>query len=104
MSITKRALLASGATLALATNVRAQGPTQGSNQEQDVLLDHLFDNQAIRRFRWALIRGLRRESCRGLLTAFERCLYREAQANPNGWPIEATFPKTRACSHSWLQA
>jgi hypothetical protein len=46
MSITKRALLASGATLALATTVRAQAP-QGSNQAEDVLLDHLGDNQAI---------------------------------------------------------
>jgi len=40
MSITKRALLASGATLALASAVRAQGPPQGSNQMQDVILDH----------------------------------------------------------------
>jgi len=47
MSITKRALLASGATLALASSVRAQGPPQGSEEAQDVILDHLFDNQAI---------------------------------------------------------
>lgn len=47
MSITKRALLASGATLALATTVRAQAPSQGSEESQDVLLDHLFDNQGI---------------------------------------------------------
>lgn len=47
MSITKRALLASGATLALASTVRAQGPSQGSNQTEDVILDHLSDNQAI---------------------------------------------------------
>jgi|SRR4029077_13600805 len=45
MSITKRALLASGATLALASTVSAQG--QGSNQSEDVILDHLFDNEAI---------------------------------------------------------
>jgi hypothetical protein len=47
MSITKRGLLASGAALALASTVRAQGPVQGSEETQDVLLDHLFDNQAI---------------------------------------------------------
>jgi hypothetical protein len=47
MSITKRALLASGATLALASTVSAQGPSQGSEETQDVILDHLFDNQAI---------------------------------------------------------
>jgi hypothetical protein len=40
MSITKRMLLASGATLALSSAVRGQGPPQGSNQEADVLLDH----------------------------------------------------------------
>jgi hypothetical protein len=45
MSITKRMLLASGATLALASAARAQG--QGSNQAADVALDHLFDNEAI---------------------------------------------------------
>ena len=43
MSITKRALLASSATLALASTVSAQG----SNQSEDVILDHLFDNEAI---------------------------------------------------------
>jgi hypothetical protein len=49
MSITKRTLLASGATLALASTVRAQapGPYQGTDETQDVILDHLFDNQAI---------------------------------------------------------
>jgi hypothetical protein len=47
MSITKRALLASGATLALASTVSAQGPTQGSDETQDVILDHLFDNQGL---------------------------------------------------------
>jgi hypothetical protein len=49
MSITKRALLASGATLALASTARAQapGPYQGSNQTEDVILDHLFDNQGL---------------------------------------------------------
>jgi hypothetical protein len=58
MSITKRALLASGATLALASSVRAQGPGsaaltgapgpyQGSNETPDVILDHLSDNEAI---------------------------------------------------------
>ena len=40
MSMTKRVLLASGATLALASTVRAQGQPQGSNQAEDVLLDH----------------------------------------------------------------
>jgi hypothetical protein len=39
MSMTKRVLLASGATLALASAARAQAP-QGSNQSEDVLLDH----------------------------------------------------------------
>ena len=47
MSMTKRALLASGATLALASTVRAQGPSQGSEQQQDVILDHLFDNEGV---------------------------------------------------------
>jgi hypothetical protein len=58
MSITKRALLASGATLALASTVRAQapsveqrtgapGPYQGSNETEDVILDHLSDNQGL---------------------------------------------------------
>jgi hypothetical protein len=40
MSITKRVLLASGATLALASAARAQGQPQGSNQAEDVILDH----------------------------------------------------------------
>ena len=40
MSMTKRVLLASGATLALASAARAQGQPQGSNQAEDVLLDH----------------------------------------------------------------
>jgi hypothetical protein len=40
MSMTKRVLLASGATLALTSAVRAQGQPQGSNQAEDVLLDH----------------------------------------------------------------
>jgi hypothetical protein len=49
MSITKRTLLGSGATLALASTVRAQapGPYQGSEETQDVILDHLFDNQGL---------------------------------------------------------
>lgn len=52
MAITKRALLASGATVALASTVRAQGTQapgvyQGSGQTQDVILDHLFDNEAL---------------------------------------------------------
>jgi hypothetical protein len=48
MAITKRALMASGATLALASTVRAQAPgQQGSEQAPDVILDHLFDNQAL---------------------------------------------------------
>jgi hypothetical protein len=40
MSMTKRALLASGATLAVASAVHAQGQPQGSNQAEDVILDH----------------------------------------------------------------
>ena len=40
MSMTKRVLLASGATLAHASAARAQGQPQGSNQAEDVLLDH----------------------------------------------------------------
>jgi hypothetical protein len=40
MSMTKRVLLASGATLALTSTLRAQGQPQGSNQAEDVLLDH----------------------------------------------------------------
>jgi hypothetical protein len=40
MSMTKRVLLASGATLGLTSIVRAQGQPQGSNQAEDVLLDH----------------------------------------------------------------
>jgi hypothetical protein len=40
MSMTKRVLLASGATLALASTVRGQGPPQGSNQMEDVIQDH----------------------------------------------------------------
>ena len=44
MSMTKRSLLASGATLLSAFGVvsmaRAQGEPQGSNQAEDVLLDH----------------------------------------------------------------
>jgi hypothetical protein len=40
MLMTKRALLTSGATLALTSAVRAQGQPQGSNQAEDVLLDH----------------------------------------------------------------
>jgi hypothetical protein len=40
MSMTKRVLLATGATLALTSAVRAQGQPQGSNQAEDVLLDH----------------------------------------------------------------
>ena len=40
MSMTKRVLLASGATLALASAARAQGQPQGSNQAEDVILDH----------------------------------------------------------------
>jgi hypothetical protein len=38
--MTKRVLLASGATLALASAARPQGQPQGSNQAEDVLLDH----------------------------------------------------------------
>ncbi len=40
MSMTKRTLLASGAALTLGATARAQGPSQGSNQMQDALLDH----------------------------------------------------------------
>jgi hypothetical protein len=40
MSMTKRMLLASGATLAVTSVVRAQGQPQGSNQAEDVILDH----------------------------------------------------------------
>src|SRR4029077_14890743 len=44
MSISKRTLLASGATLlstlGLVSLVRAQGQPQGSNEAEDVLLDH----------------------------------------------------------------
>jgi hypothetical protein len=40
MSITKRMLLAWGATLGLASAARAQGQPQGSNQAEDVLLSH----------------------------------------------------------------
>jgi hypothetical protein len=39
MSMTKRTLLASGVTLALASTARAERP-EGSNQMEDVLLDH----------------------------------------------------------------
>lgn len=85
MAISKRALLASGATLALASTVRAQGPGQGSEQSQDVILDHLFDNQAvhvaedgrIRRINMnaagmAAVRPYRRE-----MTTGQAMLYRE---------------------------
>jgi hypothetical protein len=55
MAITKRALLASGATLAVATAARAQAPGpnqapgqyQGSGQTEDVILNHLSDNQGL---------------------------------------------------------
>src|SRR5258708_21986089 len=40
MARTKRVLLWSGATLALASAARGQGQPQGSNQAEDVLLDH----------------------------------------------------------------
>ena len=40
MSMTKRMLLASGATVAFASAVRAQGQPQGSSQAEDVILDH----------------------------------------------------------------
>jgi hypothetical protein len=40
MAMTKRVLLASGATLALASTVRAQGQIQGSNQAEDVMLSY----------------------------------------------------------------
>ena len=39
MSVTKRTLLAFGTSLGLVSIVRAQAP-QGSNQTEDVLLDH----------------------------------------------------------------
>lgn len=40
MLVTKRALLASGATVAFASTLHAQGQPQGSNQMEDVILDH----------------------------------------------------------------
>jgi hypothetical protein len=40
MLMTKRVLLASGATLALSSAAHAQGQPQGSNQMEDVILDH----------------------------------------------------------------
>jgi hypothetical protein len=40
MAMTKRALLTTGATLAITSVAHAQGAPQGSNQAEDVILDH----------------------------------------------------------------